>query len=497
MFTTSSAAGSRPSSASARRSARSSWRLAVLLCAALVGVPLLAQQPDRSKPPAPGPAPALKTPAIQKHTLSNGLPVWIVEMREVPVVDVSVIVRSGASADPADKPGVAHFTTAMLDEGAGNMNALELADAIDMLGASLTAGSSFDATTIRLHSLVSKLDAALPLLADVTLRPTFPRSDLERLRGERLTSLLQLRDNPSQLATAAFGRLLYGAHRYGTSTMGTEATNKVISESDLRTFHATYFQPRNAHLLVVGDVSATSVLPKLEAAFAGWKNAGAIPAVRVAAAPAPSARHIYLVDKPGAAQSQIRVGGIGVARSTPDYHVLDVANTLLGGSFTSRLNQNLREDHGYSYGAGSQFAMRGTPGPFVALAGVQTDKTTESLTEFFKELARMSEPVPADELSRVRNLQALSFPGAFETTTAMASQLADLVIYQLPESVFDEYVPKIQAVTSAEVERAGRQYMQPSRLIVVVAGDLATIEKPIRAANFGPVTVVSADDVLK
>jgi predicted Zn-dependent peptidase len=462
--------------------------------------PLLAQAPDRSKPPAPGPVPGLKLPAIQKRTLTNGLPVWIVEMHEVPVVDVSLIINSGAAADPAGKFGVASFTSAMLDEGAGTRSALELADAIDALGASLSTTSSFDASAVRLHSLASKLDAALPIMADVALRPTFPQTDMDRLRSERLTGLIQLRDNASQLASAGFSRLLFGeTHRYGTSAVGTDATNKAMTVADLRQFHASHYQPRNAHLLVVGDVTAAAVLPKLERAFGTWKNgAGAAPAKpALGAVDAPKARRIVLIDKPGAPQSQIRVGTIGVDRRTPDYHAIDVANTLLGGSFSSRLNMNLREDKGYSYGASSVFQMRSAAGPFFAAAGVQTDKTMESLVEFFKELDAMATAAPAEELSRAKNLQALGFPGSFETTGDMAGQLIDLVVYGLADSFFNEYVPKIQAVTAADVERIGKRFMPSSTMLVVVAGDLAKIEKPIRDANLGPVSVVTVEDVLK
>jgi zinc protease len=481
---------------------RAQRRLSAAVCAIVVTMTTAAVftqgGPDRSRPPASGPAPALSIPAIQKQALSNGLPVWIVEMHEVPVVNVSLIVRSGAAADPTGQFGAASFTAAMLDEGAGTRDALELADAIDSLGASLTTSSSFAASSVRLHALVSTLGTALPIMADVALRPSFPQTDLDRLRGERLTTLLQLRDNPAQLATAAFSRLLYGAaHRYGTGAMGTESTNKALSAGDLRAFHAAHYQPSNAHLLVVGDVTAAAVMPALERAFGAWKNAGTVPTPTLPSTAPIKARQIYLIDKPGAAQSQIRIGSVGVARHTPDYHAIDVANTMLGGSFSSRLNLNLREKNGYSYGAGSQFAMRQQPGPFLALAGVQSDKTREALVEFFNELTGMSTPPPAEELTRVRNLQALGFPGAFETTTGMAAQLIDLVVYGLQESFFNEYVPKIQAVTAADVQRVARQHIQPDRVIVVIAGDLKAIEAPIRAAKLGPVTVVSAEDVLK
>jgi predicted Zn-dependent peptidase len=454
--------------------------------------------PDRSRPPAPGPVPALALPAIHKHTLSNGLPVWLVEMHEVPIVNVTLIVKSGGAADPAGKFGAAHYTAAMLDEGAGSRDALALADAADFLGASLATSSSFDASTVTLRSLVSTFDDALPLMADVVLRPTFPQGEMDRLRTERQTSLLQIRDNAAQLASAAFARLLYGReYRYGTSLMGTEQTNQSLTTSDLRTFYQAHYQPANAHLIVAGDVTGATILPKLERALGAWKNAGAITSASLSEAKRPASRHVYLVDKPGAAQSQIRIGTVGVARSTPDYFTLDVLNTILGGSFTSRLNQNLREEHGYSYGAGSSFAMRLSAGPFSAQAGVQSDKTAESLTEFFKELDGMGAPVPADELTRAKNLQALSFPGEFETAGNMTARLAELVVYGLPDRYFDQYVQRIQGVTGTDVQRAARQYLASGQMIVVVAGDLATIEKPIRAANVGPVTVVPVDEVLR
>ena len=474
--------------------------LSLLFAGALLVTSAAAAQtsPDRLAPPTPGPAPTLKIPDIQKHTLSNGLPVWIVEMHEVPVVDVSLIIRSGASSDPSGQFGAAHFAAAMLDEGAGSLDALQLADAIDMLGASLTTSSSFDASSVRLHALVSKLDAALPIMADVALRPTFPQADLERLRAERLTTLLQLSDNPSQLATAAFNRIVFGtSHRYGTGVMGTTATNTSLTGEQLRAFHAAHYQPQNGHLLVVGDVRAATIVPALERAFGAWKNAGAPVRATLPEAAQPKARAVYLIDKPGAAQSQIRIGAIGVPRTTPDFHAIDVANTMLGGSFSSRLNMNLREKNGYSYGASSQFALRASAGPFLAAAGVQTDKTGEALTEFFNELNGMATPAPAEELSRVRNLQALGFPGSFETTEDMAAQLIDLVVYGLPESFINEYVDKIQAVSAADVQRVAKQHMQTSRFVVVIAGDLATIEKPVRAANLGPVTIVTAEDMLR
>lgn len=474
-------------------------RFLATLIAALAVVTVSAQQgPDRTKVPMPGPAPALKLPPIQKKALSNGLPVWIVEMHEVPVASLALIIKAGAAADPVGKYGVANFTAAMLDEGAGSRNALELADAIEFLGASIGTGSTFDASTVRLQTPVSKLDDALPLMADISLRPTFAAAELERLRKERLTSLLQTRDNASGLASAGFARLVFGPkHRYGTMSMGNDASNGEMSAADLRSFYTSFYQPQNSHLIVVGDVTPDGVLPKLEKAFGGWKNAAPAtkPAIETAAQHGP--RQIYLIDKPGAPQSQIRIGWVGVPRSTPDYYALTVLNTVLGGSFSSRLNQNLREEHGYAYGASSGFDMRLASGPFTASAGVQSDKTTESLQEFFKELTNIRLPISADELARAKNYQALGYPSEFETTAGVTGNLAQLVIYNLPETTFTDFVPKIQAVTAADVQRVANQYIQPDRFAVVVVGDRAKIEAGIRAANLGPVRIVSVDEILK
>jgi predicted Zn-dependent peptidase len=457
------------------------------------------QNPDRSKPPAVGPAPSLKLPAIQKSKLANGLAVWIVEHHEVPLVQVNLIVRSGSAADPIGKYGVGSLTAAMLDEGAGSRSSLDLADAIDFLGATITTTSSFDASSVRLSTPVSKLGDAMPLMADIALRPTFPVSDLDRLRKERLTSLLQARDNVAALVQLAFPRLVFGpVHRYGTSTNGLPPALEAMTVDDLRTFYRAHYRPDNATLLVVGDITPGSVLPMLEKAFGGWKTDGMAPlTAAVPAAPQLTKRQVYLVDKPGAAQSQIRIGWVGVPRSTPDYATLNVLNTILGGSFTSRLNQNLREKNGYTYGASSIFDMRMSAGPFLAAAGVQTDKTADALREFFVELNGILDPIPADELTTAKNNVALGFPGEFETTGDMARKLEELVIYGLPDDTFSSFVAAVNKVSGADVQRAAARYVQPDRMAVVVVGDRAAIEANIRALNLGPVTIVPIDDLFR
>jgi predicted Zn-dependent peptidase len=422
--------------------------------------------------------------------------VWVVEQHEVPVVQISLVVFSGSADDPAGKFGVANLTASMLMEGAGARSSLELADAIDFLGADLSAASSSDLSAIRLHAPVARLADALPIMADVAERPTFPDAELDRLRQQRLTSIVQGRDDPNTIASLAFARVLYGPnHRFGTAIIGTSETLGAFATADLKAFYASAYRPDNATLVVVGDVTAGTVVPLLEQSFGSWKAGGGAAHVRQPAPPARTRREVYLVDKPGAPQSQIRIGAVGVPRSTPDYFPLQVMNTVFGGSFSSRLNLNLRERHGYTYGANSFFDMRLEPGPFTAFAAVQTDKTADALKEFFNEFTGILQPVPNEELERAKNYVALGLPADFETTSDISRRLEELLVYHLPDDFFERYVANIEAVTAADVQRVARKYLQADRMAVVVVGDLKTIQPAIRALNLGPITVLTIDQI--
>ena len=468
------------------------------LCGVLTLVPSLAQQlPDRTRPPQLGPPPPLNLPPIQKRALSNGLPVWVIETRDVPIAQINLVVLAGSGDDPAGRFGTASLTAAMLDEGAGARSALDIADAVEFLGADLTTTSSFDSSAVRLNVPVARLNDALPIMADVALRPTFSEEELNRLRQDRLTALLQARDDPPSIAARAFARIVFGnTHRYGTGGAGTESTLKTLSAQDLEAFHSTFFQPSHAALVVVGDVRADAVVAALEKQFGGWKGSVPVKRVEVPSAQQLTAGQIYIVDKPGAEQSQIRIGWVGVPRNNPDYFPLQVLNTVLGGSFTSRLNQNLREEHGYAYGASSAFDMRLSAGPFVAAAGVQTDKTAESVREFFNELNAITKPIPADELAKARNYIALGFPSDFETTRDLAGNAEQLIVYNLPDDYFERYVANIRAVTTDAVQKIAVKYIQPTKFAVVIVGDRKTIEPGIRALNLLPVRVMTVDEAL-
>jgi zinc protease len=454
----------------------------------------LAAPGGRTTPPTLAPPPKLTLPPVAMSELPNGLRLFVVEKHELPVADFILLVGTGSEADPAPRSGLALITAGMLDEGAAGRSALEIADQEAFLGIRLSAGSGWDASTISLHTPTGQLDSALALFADVALRPDFSAGELERVRKERLTELVQLRDDPPAIADRAYASIVFGTqHPYGRPQTGTEASITAISRSDLRRFYDTYYRPNNAALIVVGDVSPADVGRRVEHLFGRWQR-GAVPMVQFGNVPPVPATTVYLIDKPGAPQSSFRIGGVGVPRSTADYFALQVMNTILGGSFTSRLNQNLRETHGYTYGAGSSFSMRRKPGPFTARAEVVGAKSDSALMEFMRELRSIRDTVPAAELDRAKRYLELRMPAQFETTGRIAAQLVPVVLYGLPHDFYDSYVQRIGQVTQADVQRVALRYLDPDRMAVVVVGDRKSIEPELRALGIAPVKVRTLED---
>jgi len=462
---------------------------------ALVPPTQLSAQPDRSGPPKMGPPPVLTLPPIRHLSLSNGIKVLLLEKHTVPLVQVNLVIRAGALMDPDGKAGLASMTASMLTEGAGGRNSLEFDDAVDFLGADITATSGFSVMGIALHAPLAKLDSALLLLADVARRPRFPAEELERMRKERLTALIQWRDEPRMLASVLFNRSLYGEHPYGRPTGGSASTLRALTTDDLRKFHAGYIVPGNTTMIVVGDVTGEEVLPKLESAFGDWKGEPA-PAPPVPPISQLREKSLFFVDKPGAAQSVIQIGRVGVPRLTEDYYAIVVMNTILGGSFTSRLNMNLREKHGYTYGAGSRFDFRPLPGPFMAAASVQTAVTDKSLVEFVKELKGILDPVPPADVERAKNYVALGFPADFQSVGQIAGQIEELVIYGLPDDYFNRYTERILAVTASDVERVARKYIDTENLAFVIVGDRKLIGESVTALKLAPAKFLTVEDVL-
>ena len=464
---------------------------ACMVLALIAGAGFAADAPlDRSKPPRLGPLKPLKVPVVQTQTLANGLQLAVVEMHEVPVVDCLLLVRAGAAYDPQESPGLASFVAGMLDEGAGKRSALEISEEADYLGADFSTGAGMENAQISLHVPKARLAVALDLMADVALRPAFPDSEIARQRDLRKSNILQLRDQPTAMAPVAFHAILFGAaHPYGHPQGGTDASTAALDRGQVTRFYESHYRPVNAKLLFVGDVTMAEARTLAEARFGGWEK-GASPARPTGEVPVRAGRTIYLVDKPGAPQSVILIGNLGVPRSTPDYYALRVKNNLLGGSFSSRLNQNLRELHGYTYGVRSSFDMYHQAGPFRASASVHTAKTDSSLIEFFRELRRMrDEPVPAAELAKSKAYIALGLPSEFETTQGAAARFLELLAYDLPLDSYDSFIKGIEAVTAADVQRVARKYITPDQFAIVVVGDRSQIEAPIKALNEGPVEV--------
>jgi zinc protease len=444
---------------------------------------------DLKTPPPLPPPPALKMPPIVTRELPNGLKILVVEHHELPVADFILLVRTGTEADSPDKSGLATLTASMLDEGTTTRNALQIADQEAFLGVDVGTSSGWDASSISLHTPTAQLDSALALFADVALRPSFPTTDLERLRKDRLTELLQVRDRAPVIADRAFASIVYGArHPYGRPTSGTEGTVTSITQGDGCRHYETYFRPNNATLIVVGAVKPDDIERRVRALFGSWERRE-VPPVAYSEAPRTGATTIYLIDKPGAPQSSFRIGTVGVSRATTDYFALTLMNTVLGGSFTSRLNQNLRETKGYTYGAFSGFSMRRAAGPFTARAEVVAAKSDSALLEFMRELRAIRDTVPVDELTKAKRYLQLQMPSRFESTGDIASQLVPVVLYDLPLDFYNTYVQQIENVTQADVQRVATRYLDPANLAVVIVGDRQSIEAPLRGTQLGGVSL--------
>jgi len=469
----------------------------VLMLAFFVAVPSIhAQHPDRSEPPAVGPVHALKLPTIQPRTLSSGLSVWIVEKHQVPLVQMSMLVGAGRMYETPPEYGLADLTADMLDEGAGERSAVEISDALDLLGARFSIKSDEQSTTLNLRVQVDRADKALAIFSDILLRPIFSDADLDRLRLERLTELITRRDEPNVIASALLNRTLFGVeHPFGRTGIGDEAHLRRFTTVEMRAFYAAHCRPNNAVMVVVGDVTPESIIPLLEKAFGDWPS-GNISQPAFAMADQVRGRRLYLVDKPGAVQSVIRIGRIGAKRDTKDYYAIEVLNTILGGSFTSRLNQNLREDKGYTYGASSAFVYRAVAGPFLAGASVQTAVTGPALTEFINELRNIRKPTPEAEIDRARNFLAMRFPAGFQSVSQVAIRMLTLRRYHLPLDTYAQYTQGIMAVTPADVARVARQYIDPCNIAIIVVGDRSIIGEQIKGLKLGPEKWLSLDAVL-
>jgi len=382
---------------------------------------------------------------------------------------------------------MANFVAAMLDEGTSKRNALQIADDVARLGASLGTSSSMDATTISARSLTKNFPAMLDILADVTLNPSFPAEEIERQRASRLAALVQQRDNPGQVAAQVTAAALYGPkHPYGYSEVGTEASVKALTRDEMVGFWKQNFVPNNAALVVAGDISMDELRMLAEKSFASWQSG--TPAQPALGAPTTTAARVVVVDKPGSPQTQVRVAAIGAARSSPDFRPMQVMNLALGGLFSSRINMNLREQHGYTYGASSQFSFRRAPGPFQVASGVRTDVTGPAVSEIFKEVRGMIDrPVSEDELKKAKDSLSNSLPGAFESSANAVSNFSNVFIYDLGLDYYTRYAEQVNAVTADQALAAAKKYLVPTSMVVIAVGDKGKIEPQLKKLNLGAI----------
>ena len=447
----------------------------------------------RAKPPAAGPPSTLTLPVAAGFSLSNGLTVLHVEQHQFPLVTAELVILGGAGTNPVEKPGLSSFTSQMLSEGTERRSSTQIADDVAQIGASLRNDSSADFASAYLRTLTPDREAALDLLSDITLHPKFDPTEIERVRKERQTDILQIQDDPFQIALGVLLKTVYGSgHPYGYRNQGTEGANSATTRDDLVSAWKENYSPANSALVLVGDLDANEARSLAEKYFGSWQGTTA---KRSSPTAAPStARGIYLVDKPGAPQTMVLVGGLGAPRSTPDYVPLEVMNNVLGGLFSSRINMNLREEHGYTYGGFSFLDYRRGPGLFLAGSGIRTDSTAPAVGELFKELERIRTSAPSpEELKLAKGAFSRSLAGLFETSGQTAGTIGDLFVYSLPLDYYQRLPQKIDAVTAEDVRRVAESHVHPDTAVVVGVGDYARVGDSLSKLSLGPMTLRDYD----
>jgi zinc protease len=449
-----------------------------------------------SRPPAPRPAPAAPRsyhfPHFEQRRLANGMRLVVAPVTKLPLVTAVALVEAGATQEPEGKEGVATLTAQMLLEGAAGLDGAALADRFERIGASVEAYADWDVAAVTLSAMSTRLPETLALVRDLLRAPTFPQREVARLREERLAELLQQLAEPRGLADEQFSRALYESHaRYALPTDGTTHTVGGLTLDDVRAFYAARYQPSALTLVFAGDVTMEQVVALVEPLFGDWTGT---PTADRRSAPdaAQPGRLLRVVAKGDAPQSEVRVGHVGLPRRTPEYFDVMVMNAVLGGLFSSRINLNLREAHGYTYGAFSAFEWRRGNGPFVVSTAVKSDVTGDAVREIMNEIERIrSTEIGEEELTLATSYLDGVFPIRYETTGAIAGALASLVIHGLPDDYFDRYREHVRGVTTAGVLRAARQHLHPDRLRIVVVGDPGVVTTPL-----SEVTGLSADVVV-
>jgi zinc protease len=449
----------------------------------------MADEAWRATPPQAGPVPTFTLPVPKQVKLPNGLTVLLVERHNLPIIAATLFSMSGSELNPIDKPGLSSFTAGMLREGTTSRSAIKFAEDTDQIGASLESEAGYSSAYLTLSALTWNSDPGFDLLADATLHPAFDAKEIERLRSRRVTAVLQENDDPGTIAFRTVDKILYPNSPYGFSILGTEASNKAITRDDMMAFWKRGYVPSNSVLAVSGDVNESQLAELTRKYFGNWSGPDfKTKAPATPGAPTPS---VSIVDKPAAPQTFLTLASLGASRNTPDYLPLEVMNTALGGLFSSRINMNLREEHGYTYGSFSTFQYRRGVGPFLTGGAIRTDATAPAASEIFKELKRIRESeLTADELKKSKDSFSKSLVGNFETTDAISSTIGLQFVFGLPLEYYRDLPAQIDKVTSADTLRVAKEYLHPEAMIVVAVGDRAKIEPGLKELKVGEVKVV-------
>lgn len=431
---------------------------------------------DRTRPPAPGALRPFEFPAFTRERLANGLEIVLAPRAEVPLVEILLQLPAGGDRNPIDRPGLSALTASLVDEGTTRRSGPDIAAAIERLGGDLATRADWNGAEIEVGLLARDLDAGLELAAELAREPVFPEPELERLRNQALAELLRRRDQPAVLAEEAMAAALYPGTPYGALILGDETAMAAIGREEVRSFHARFYRPHGASLVIVGDFDPAPVRRRIERIFEDWRAEppDAAPAIAAVASPR---RRVVLVDRPAAAQTELRIVQPGVPRTHPDRTRLGLLNALLGGKFTSRLNLNLRERHGFTYGVNSRFVDRRGPGPFVVSTAVANTVAGAATREVLAELERIRrEPVTPEELEETRSYIVGVFPYTLQTTSAILSRLAELALWGLPDDHYDRALAEIRSTSADQVLALAGRHLAPERVTIVAVGPAAELE---------------------
>lgn len=448
---------------------------------------------DRSKPPLPGPPKDVQFPDYFDTTLPGGINVLVIENNKIPAVSVRLVFKGAGSYHDDGKYGLSSLTAELLTKGTKSRTATEIAEEIDFIGGNLNSGSDWDGSYVSLSLLKKHLSTGIEVLADVVLNPLFSEDEISRVKEQRLSSILQGKDDAGNLTDKMFNKVLYGNHPYAFPAEGTEESIKSMVKADYESFYRKHYLPQNLILAFVGDITKEEAIKIVNDKFSDWKSPEQETGdFKVYIIDDTKLNSVNIVNKQGAVQSNLRVGHIGISRNNPDFIAVTVMNTILGGYFGSRINYNLREKHGFTYGARSNFNTRIYPGDFSVDTDVRNDVTDTSVSLIIEELSRMiKEEVTDEEFLTVKNYLTGVFPLQLETANAVASRVINLKLYNLPKDYYNSYISSINSLTKQDILNAAKKYIHPDKLYIVVSGDAKAIED--KMTKFGPVKAYDSD----